>query len=100
MKANIVLWNPPPSRTSFVITAWDDEDGDSEKVIGPELTDEEVFCDLCGATVPLRPVPLAWGTHALCPECLIEVEEWWRNISPTVLLAWHYQILDFYGASE
>jgi hypothetical protein len=98
MKANIVLWNPPPSRTSFVITGW--EDDEVKTIVGPSLGDDEVDCDLCGATTPLRPVPLAWGTHALCPACLVEIEGWWESIPHSILYRWNQQILDFYGASE
>lgn len=82
------LWMPPETRPSFVIV---DEDGEVE--VGPELTDAEVYCDLCNADIPLRPVPVVDG-YALCLECLAKVEPEWEKqvITPLLIRIWQTQV--------
>lgn len=83
----IVLWNPPEVRPAFWFL---DEDGSVE--IGPLLTADEVYCDLCNAEVPLRPAPMI-GSYVLCLECLNKVEpEWQRQVTPLLMLIWHTQL--------
>ncbi len=82
------LWIPPETRPSYVFVS---EDGEVEES-GPELTDAEVYCDLCNADIPLRPVPVVSG-YALCPDCLPKVEpEWEKQVSPLLKLLWQVQI--------
>ena len=85
--AGIVLWNPPERRISFVIH-WDDGD----VTIGPPLSADEVYCDLCNADVVVRPVPVIDG-HALCLRCLHRVEpEWPKQVPFEVLILWKHQL--------
>jgi len=62
-------WTPPPLRRSFMAYA-----GESGPVVavGPLLTDSQVWCDLCGDWIPVRPVPVLLGSYALCPSCFRE----------------------------
>ena len=54
-------------------TAWRVLDPLTGEVLeeGPVIA--EVLCDLCNAEVTIRPVPVAWGSHALCPTCFQQV---------------------------
>jgi len=56
-------WTPPAQRKGWTLI-WD-----GEVIEGPPLSDDEVFCDLCGSWVPVRPVPVVLGGYALCEEC-------------------------------
>jgi len=83
----IELWFPPKTRPSFVLV---DEDGNDE--VGAELTDAEVYCDLCNADIPLRPVPVVSG-YALCLDCLPKIEpKWDSQITPLLKLIWQTQM--------
>lgn len=34
------------------------------------IPDDVVLCDFCNKRITEFPVPVAWGTYALCAECL------------------------------
>ncbi|MFZ6020417.1 MAG: hypothetical protein ACOYXO_12480 [Chloroflexota bacterium] len=83
----IELWFPPKTRPSFVLV---DEDGNVE--VGAELTDEEVYCDLCNAEVPLNPAPMVGG-NVLCLDCLPKIEPGWeKQVTPLLKLIWQTQM--------
>jgi hypothetical protein len=65
-------WTPPPLRRGWVI-AWEREDGSVELFEGPPLDHRQVYCDVCGAWIAHRPVPILLGSHALCSRCLHDV---------------------------
>jgi hypothetical protein len=65
-------WTPPPLRRGWVI-AWEKEDGSVELFEGPPLDHRQVYCDVCGAWIAHRPVPILLGSHALCSRCLRDV---------------------------
>jgi hypothetical protein len=65
-------WTPPPLRRGWVI-AWEREDGSVELFEGPPLDHRQVYCDVCGAWIAHRPVPILLGSHALCSRCMRNV---------------------------
>jgi hypothetical protein len=65
-------WTPPPLRRGWVI-AWEREDGSVELFEGPSLDHRQVYCDVCGAWIAHRPVPILLGSHALCSRCMRNV---------------------------
>ncbi|MEJ5200642.1 MAG: hypothetical protein WHV66_00300 [Anaerolineales bacterium] len=81
----IDLYYPPAVRYSYIV--FDDfDDGDVE--VGPMLTDQEVYCDLCNVEVPLRPAPLI-GSYVLCLECLGQiVPDWYSQVDPAIIDIW------------
>lgn len=38
------------------------------------IPDDVVLCDFCNYRIAEFPVPVLWGTHALCRECLKRIE--------------------------
>lgn len=81
------LWTPPESRQPYVFVG---EDWEIE--FGPELGEDEVYCDLCNATILLRPVPVVDG-YALCLECLPTIEPKWKElVTPLLKLIWQTQV--------
>ncbi len=34
------------------------------------VPDDVILCDFCNITIEEFPVPVVWGTHALCKPCL------------------------------
>lgn len=83
---NVDLYYPPESRYAYILV---DENGDME--VGPMLTDQEVYCDLCNVEVPLRPAPLI-GSYVLCLECLGQiVPDWSSQVDPAIIDIWRKQ---------
>ena len=39
------------------------------------VPNDVVLCDLCNRRITEFPVPVVWGTHALCSECLRGIEK-------------------------
>lgn len=89
------LWDPPELRPSYVI-AWYGDDGVEDVEEGDLLTQDEVFCDLCNEYVPIRPVPVLFGTYALCVECLSRyVPDWEDRVDKAVLASWEKQLAEW-----
>lgn len=42
----------------------------SEGVHTIPIPDDSILCDFCNTRIEEFPVPVAWGTYALCKECL------------------------------
>lgn len=85
----ITLWYPQ-QRPAYVFV---DEDGEVE--VGPTLSPDDVFCDVCNAEIVIRPVPVV-GSYALCLDCLNKVEPGWRRQIPRAIqIRWNEQILSF-----
>jgi|YNPNPStandDraft_1061719.scaffolds.fasta_scaffold90995_1 hypothetical protein len=81
------LWHPT-ERPSYVVYDWD---GNIEEV-GPTLSANEVYCDLCNAEVPLDPAPMVGG-NVLCLDCLRQVEpDWEEQATPLLKLIWREQM--------
>jgi len=38
------------------------------------IPDTLILCDFCNAEITEFPVPVLWGSHALCGECLTNVQ--------------------------
>jgi len=86
MAEKITLWMPV-SRPSYIMY----EAGNVVEV-GMTLTADEVYCDLCNAVVPLRPVPVVRG-YALCLECLDQlVPDWHKLVDQVVVEEWRRQL--------
>lgn len=67
------LWLPTPRRVGNL-----------------EITEAEVYCDLCNVTVFLLPVPV-WNEYALCLSCLERVlPDWEAEIPPSVRRVWRW----------
>ncbi|GIV65542.1 MAG: hypothetical protein KatS3mg046_802 [Bellilinea sp.] len=88
--AKIDLFHPHP-RPAYVLY---DEAGFIEE-IGPMLSADEVYCDLCNAQTPLDPAPMVNG-YVLCLDCLERVEpNWRRQITPLLEIIWRDQMATF-----
>jgi len=67
------------NRTSRIYTA----DDSLDLILGKNLKLESVIpipdylvvCDFCNDEVTEFPVPVVWGTHALCPKCFKEIQK-------------------------
>ncbi|MEJ5200594.1 MAG: hypothetical protein WHV66_00060 [Anaerolineales bacterium] len=80
----IELWNPT-ERTGKIIS-------NGEEAYRWTLRADEVYCDLCNATVLLRPVPVISG-YALCLRCLAEVvPNWALKVPVEVMKQWLSEI--------
>lgn len=86
----IELWTPPDApRPSYILY---DDNGEILEV-GPLI--EDVVCDVCNATVPLRPVPVVKG-YALCLDCLDKVlPNWIREVGKAQAQKWLEQHSEF-----
>jgi len=38
------------------------------------IPDDSILCDFCNVEIEEFPVPVVWGTHALCKKCFTEVQ--------------------------
>jgi hypothetical protein len=68
-------WTPPVNRPAYILHT---DGGKIEE--GISIPDDFVICDICNATISLRPVPLLYTSYATCPVCFqrdtsISVEE-------------------------
>jgi hypothetical protein len=57
-------WTPPVNRPAYILHT---KDGETEE--GMSIPDNLVICDICNATISLRPVPLLYISYATCPVC-------------------------------
>ncbi len=56
-------WKPPKERVVAVHTG-------GRVVFTSIISDDVVLCDLCGAPILTRPVPVLWSNYAACGDCL------------------------------
>lgn len=45
------------------------------EVVNIPIPDDVILCDFCNDRITEFPVPVVWGTHALCGECLKNTEK-------------------------
>jgi len=78
----------PTERPAYVLYDWDG----SVLEVGPTLSADEVYCDLCNAEVPLNPGPMVGG-NVLCLDCLPKIEPGWeKQVTPLLKLIWQTQM--------
>jgi len=83
--AKITLWYPE-ERPAYTLYTPDGVE------VGPTLSAEEVYCDMCNAHVPLNPAPMI-GSYVLCLDCLEKVEPGWRKqVTPLLAMIWREQM--------
>jgi len=49
--------------------------GDGIDATAIPVPDDSILCDLCNAEITEFPVPVLWGTHAVCEDCYIGVQK-------------------------
>lgn len=62
---------------------WDKEDFQGRKteiytakdVTVIPIPDDTIICDFCNTGIVEFPVPVVWGTHALCPGCYKRIQK-------------------------
>lgn len=85
----LTLWYPQ-QRTSYIIYSPEGVE------IGPTLGANEVYCDLCNATVPLNPAPMVDESYVLCLDCLdAAVPNWRQQVTPLLILMWEQQMQEW-----
>ena len=84
MNPMIELWFP--TDREFAIY------GGGKKVYSSIVPASEVICDICNADVAIRPVPLIYGSYAVCLDCLArEYPDWRERVPVDVIAEWERQ---------